>query len=344
MTSPLKCDQTGHFFGYSPELDIGFTCFECLEEFGASGRRPPLGSYAGSSRKRRSHFPPPPPPPQEETISEHDSAGRRRSRPWRCLQLKCRLVVCDNCSNDLVNPEFPSKARERGGAPPPGMVPPVADSENPPRSKTVRSYRRVRGDDQEQDQSAGQVRGEGATPPEGSGETEADEKRISRVLDDGPIGEEQSTSDKTGAGGSDEEVDLTSLRNQISYRRATNAGRNVVYQHRPLTRPSRNASLDTTALTANDTGRGRLVAPAPPPQGKQSGSSPPQSAPAGPPPARKVQVPVLEVASDADDMDELEFLPKLPVRSASQAASQVLRNSQAQARWNNLGGGGGRLI
>ncbi|KAF8427744.1 hypothetical protein EV426DRAFT_699825 [Tirmania nivea] len=119
----MKCDQTGHFFGYYPEHDIGFTCFECLEEFGSSGQRPPfLRSYsskgvARESRKRRSlHIPPSPPldvPQEPVVVRERDDHGRRRSKPWRCLQTKCKLLACDQCAGQLIDPKYVSSAKDR---------------------------------------------------------------------------------------------------------------------------------------------------------------------------------------------------------------------------------------
>ena len=143
-----KCDQTGHFFGYYPEHDRGFTCSECLEEFGSSGRRPPFpwgyssGGMTRESRKRRSLQLPPPPllsdiPQEPQVVSERDDYGRRRSKPWRCLQLKCKLLVCDQCAEQLIDPEYISSAEARGLREPQGKQNPIVRVDATVRAKAA---------------------------------------------------------------------------------------------------------------------------------------------------------------------------------------------------------------
>ena len=114
----LKCGQTGHFFGYSTDTDVGFTCSECLESFAPSGRRQQRTSWI-SSRKRPSFHPPPSPPQNaQEVLSGPGGNGRRRSKPWRCLQQKCRILTCEECAEKLIDPNYVPKAKAKAKANP----------------------------------------------------------------------------------------------------------------------------------------------------------------------------------------------------------------------------------
>jgi len=282
----LKCDQTGHFFGYFPEHDIGFTCFECFGEFGSSGRRPPYpwghssGGMTRESRKRRSlHLPPSPPediPQEPVVVSERDDHGRWRSKPWRCLQTKCKLLACDRCAEQLIDPEYVSLAKDRDLSKLHGKRNSIVGLE-----MTVRAG--------------------AATPPE---------HRTTRELRGSmhepiavPVGgtlECDSESDQEGSG-------VDSLRAKLVYRRAGHVATSALAQYHRPGRP-----FKPNPIPAKEPQEARRTAVAIP-EHLMSTTGPGN------------QMVTLEVDSKEGSDDEIDFMPKLAVRSATQAASHAMR-------------------
>lgn len=287
----LKCDQTGHFFGYYPEHDLGFTCFECLEEFGASGRRPanPWGYSSGGmtreSRKRRSlHLPPALPLEAPVEISERDERGMLRSRPWRCLQQKCKLLACDKCSELLTDPEYVSKARDRDFTEIMGKRNSIVGAESIARAGA-------------------------ATPPEQRATREL-RASLHEPLLTTAVPEVDDKMD-SGPGESDEEDALDTLRTKLVYRRAGNVATSALAQYH-----YRDARSGSGRLPLPH----RIPVKEPPPVLEET------KWPVRVVPEHLVSSghATLEVDSD-EGSDNEEFLPKLTVRSATQAANQAMR-------------------
>lgn len=300
----LKCGQTGHFFGYFADTDVGFTCFECLGNFAPSGQRQQQqqqqqrSSWA-SSRKRQSFHPPPPPPSQnaQEVLLGPDENGRKRSKPWRCLQQKCHLLACEECAEKLIDPNYVSKTN------------PVAALEQRSLIETTKPL----------------IQAGAATPPERRASRESLQKpllstntvpapapapaanRVNAAAGDDKGCPTDSDSEDSDSG--------TDLRSKLVYRRAGQVSNSFsLNQRRPQGRmpmPNRDqAGLQVTKrptiipenLTSNGSGT------------------------------------LLEVDSNEDTEDEIDmeiFRSKYTVRSATQAADQSIRT----IRWGQRMGG-----
>ncbi|KAF8473185.1 hypothetical protein BDZ91DRAFT_714146 [Kalaharituber pfeilii] len=323
--SLLKCDQTGHFFVYYPEHDIGFTCFECLEDFGSSGRRPAnVGYTSTSSRKRRTlHLSPPPPSQQGQSesvqVSGRDEFGRRRSKPWRCLQIKCKLLACDSCAELLINPAYISKARDR----------------------KVQEIHSNRMDCQSQNESS--QRAGDATPPEcrAARELRMESSLLGKpalaTLESVPLAIAAAESSKVEAdskAGSDNDNDgpLEELRTKLVYRRAGHVATSALahYHHRipgrASTRPPPvfQKPAETPFSIREAAKRSSTLAPHPV---------------RTPPSATRLSMPVLEVDSAENSDDDMDIMPKLPVRSAAQAANQAMRTVHLKRKERSITAG-----
>lgn len=307
MTS-TKCDQTGHFFGYYPEHDIGFTCFECLEEFGASGRRPAnpwaysSGGLGRESRKRRSlHLAPPSSNVPEEpvVVSERDEKGRLRSKPWRCLQQRCKLLVCDKCSDLLINPEYVSQSRDRDP------------------NELIGKRNSMVGSDMI-------ARAGAATPPEqrASRELRASTHEPLMITDVPEIDDNM----ESPAAESDDEAALDALRSKLVYRRAGNVATSALahFHHRD-SRSGRGPPIPNRAPVKE------------PPHVREEVKRPANIIPdhlvstgSGP------QMPLEVDSKEESENEEEELMPKLTVRSAAQAANHAMRSAHWRERAADL--------
>ena len=315
--SVLKCDQTGHFFAYYPEHDLGFTCFQCLEEFGCSGRKPSNSdsSLLGGrgSRKRRSlHLsflqgPPPAEQPTEPTvISERDESGRRRSKPWRCLQNKCKLLACESCSDWLIDPEYISAVRDRT----------LHDLHTKAASGHVAVADKAKA-------------GAAIPPPEkrafkelrSEAKTQSVVSEVAPSTGVDPVKHLDPDSDETG-----DEVALEELRSKLVYRRAghiTATSTLAQYHYRTPGRPPNRAGLQSKGLY-------ELLEPSKFAPTLMPQELVPQEQSQG------IKAPVLEVDSDDDggeeEDDDADFIPQLKVRSATEAANQAMRSMHFRMR------------
>lgn len=305
--SSLKCDQTGHFLGYYPEHDIGFTCFECLEEFGPSGRRAvnsPFYAAAGlsrESRKRRSLHLPPPPPSQvsEEPISERDEFGRRRSKPWRCLQQKCKLLACDGCAENLIDPEYISQARDRDSSELTGKRNSIVGGEARIRAGAAtppdqRASRELRDSTREPTATTASIKGSSNMATGDPGKLETDSE-----------------------GSDDDDEALDGLRTKLVYRRAGHVATSALahYHHRDSARapiPNR-IPVKAPPIAWEEVPRPPTVVP----QHLQSAGN---------------NMACLEVDSNEGSDGEEDFLPPFTIRSASQAANQAMRTAHWRQR------------
>lgn len=288
-----KCDQTGHFFGYLPEYDIGFTCFECMEEFGLSGRRPALpwgyssGGSTRESRKRRSlHLPPSPPsdvPQEPVVVSERDDHGRRRSKPWRCLQTRCKLLACDQCAERLIDPEYISSAKTRDL------------SELQGKRNSIVGFEMA-------------VRAGAATPPEHRISRELHESLAAPAVEpipvpDGGSLECDSESEQEGSG-------VDSLRAKLVYRRAGHVATSALAYYHRGDRPGRPSKPNRIPVKE-------------PQEARRTATAIPEHLMSTTGPGNRMVA--LEVDSKEGSDDE-DFMPKLAVRSATQAAAQAMRS------------------
>ncbi|KAF8440595.1 hypothetical protein BGX38DRAFT_1144545 [Terfezia claveryi] len=288
MTTP-KCEQTGHFFGYLPEHDIGFTCFECLEEFGSSGRRPWVyssGGMARDSRKRRSLHLPQDVPQEPAVVSEKDDHGRRRSKPWRCLQTRCKLLACDRCAELLIDPAYVSSAKDR-------------------------DLSRLQGKRNSIVGCEVTVRAGAATPPEHRKSREIRGSMYESLL--APVVQPIAVP----AGGTldcDSESDhersgVDFLRAKLVYRRAGHAATSALAHLHRDNRPGRPSKPNP--IPAQEPQEARRTATAIPEHLISTTGL-------------RNQMITLEVDSKEGSDDDMDFMPRLDVRSAAQAATQAM--------------------
>ena len=287
----LKCGQTGHFFGYFADTDVGFTCSGCFENFAPSGRRQRT-SWVPSRKRLSSHLPPIPPQNTQEVLSGSDENGRRRSKPWRCLQQKCHILACEECAEKLIDPNYVPKAD------------PVKQLEQPSLTKTAKTL-----------SQAG-----AATPPEhrASRELKESSQRPSRPINTATatataavdsVNVAHADKGLTDPDSEDSSSDVDTLRSQLVYRRAGQFSNSFLGgHHRPQGRGTASNRDQVKEAVQQIPKRPTVI----PENMVSSGSGA-----------------LLEVDSNEDTEEEIDmeaFRSKYAVRSATQAANQSVRD------------------
>ena len=355
----LKCHQTGHFFVHYPENDTGFTCFECFEEFAASSPAPRV-PVLNASRKRRSlhgipvvpHEVPTVPPAKEKV--ERDETGKRRSRPWRCLQAKCKLLACDACSDKLIDPKVIAANLASSDSAKKGRL----EDGRVGRKHMEDVYHLKAGDSTPADERKERERtpqGQGRRPlpkiPEPVGRLMAPAPPPPEPVLHEPIPEESKPekppsskpyeSDGSASGSESELETAEDIRTKLTYRRAANVANNALahYHHRL---PGRTMPSTNSKRVPHEHAKKPKAVPV------QRVVEAPKVLvmPQEPPPLLAVvgEDVLLEVDSEEED---LEDLPLPAVRSAAEASIKAVRGMNIKYRQrpitNNLDRGlGGR--
>lgn len=299
----LKCGQTGHFFGYCADADVGFTCFECLGDFAPSGRRQQRNSWVSSRRRQSFHPPPSPPQGAQEVLPVSDESGRRRSKPWRCLQQRCHLLVCEECAEKLIDPNYVSKAssmttlEQRSPPMTTAKLLPQAGAATPPENRASR----------ELTESLLQKK---PSPPTNTAAAAAATNIVNPVDFDKCPGPEDSGSDTDGG--------MDSLRSKLVYRRAGQAPGSFLGNNR---RPHGRASVEH---------RGRAK------EAVLQATKQPTILPENL--VSSMSGTLLEVDSNENTEDEIDMetiRSQYTVRSTTQAANQTIKT----IRWGQRMGG-----
>ena len=235
-----------------------------------------------------------------------DENGKQRSKPWRCLQQKCHLLVCEECAEKLIDPNYVSKASSMTTlgqrSPPMATVTllPQAGAATPPENRASRELR----------ESLLQKK---SSPPTN---TAAAATTTTNIVN--PVDADKCPGPDPEDSGSDTDGGMDSLRSKLVYRRAGQAPGSFLGNNR---RPHGRASV-------SDRGRAKEAVL----QATMQQTIIPENL------VTSVSGTFLEVDSNENTEDEIDMetiRSQYTVRSTAQAANQTIKT----IRWGQRMGG-----